>query len=217
MQAVLGQVGFMIAGERDLVRPFPAPALADRRSGVRSRLDQAMDRYAGGDDAAFSVVYDELERPFLAMARRWANGAGDPLDAVQQAFLAIHLARDRFARGSAVLPWAFSILRRLLIDQTRRRGHEVLAGDPAGEEEASPDPPADETLDRRRRLDRLWRRVRTLKPAWRDVVELRFFEGLSVAETAEALGWTQGQVKINTFRAAAAIRERGGDDGFPTE
>ncbi len=56
------------------------------------------------------------------------------------------------------------------------------------------------------RLDRVLLRVRQLPGRQRDVVLLRIFEGLSVAETAQVLGCREGTVKVHLHRALAAVR-----------
>ncbi|MGV9264803.1 SigE family RNA polymerase sigma factor [Kitasatospora sp. NPDC003701] len=48
--------------------------------------------------------------------------------------------------------------------------------------------------------------VRALPPRQRAVVVLRYFEDLSVEETAEALGCTTGTVKSQTHRALQSLR-----------
>ena len=54
----------------------------------------------------------------------------------------------------------------------------------------------------------LWDLVQTLPKKSRDVVVLRYYEQLSEAETAEALGISVGTVKSQTSRALATLRER---------
>ena len=54
----------------------------------------------------------------------------------------------------------------------------------------------------------LWDLVLALPPRQRATVVLRFYEGLSVLETASALGCSPGTVKSNTHRALATMRAR---------
>lgn len=54
--------------------------------------------------------------------------------------------------------------------------------------------------------DELLRAVRTLPAGQRAVLVLRFFDDLSVADTAAALGCTTGTVKLQTARALDRLR-----------
>jgi RNA polymerase sigma-70 factor (sigma-E family) len=60
----------------------------------------------------------------------------------------------------------------------------------------------------------LWPLVAALPPAQRSAVALRYYEGLSINEVAQALGCSPGTVKSNTSRALASLRLRiaEGDD-----
>lgn len=196
MQAALGQVALMV------------DCNADADAMGRSRADRAMERYACGDDSEFAPLYDELAPRLYHFALRWTRNRSAAEDTVQQTLLQIHAARDRFVRGSAVLPWAYAIARRLLIDHSRRGVREELRAedvhDPA---EPAPALSPDEALHRRRIEAEARRDLAALPPSWREAFELVKFEGLSVAETAEVLGITQGMVKIRTYRATAALRK----------
>lgn len=110
--------------------------MSDRTSGVErpgaSLADRAMDRYAGGEEAAFGELYDELAPRLFRFALRWTGDRAAAEDAVQQTFLQLHSARQRFVRGGAVLPWAYAIARRLLIDLGRRQARQARRQEEVG-------------------------------------------------------------------------------------
>jgi RNA polymerase sigma-70 factor (sigma-E family) len=99
--------------------------------------------------------------------------------------------------------YAHKVLVNLSRDRRRelgRRPSEVRASDVRPEVD----------LDRTERLlerDAMTHAVRQLPQAQREVLVLRFFLDLSVAQTAAVLGVSQGTVKSHTSRALARMRE----------
>ena len=80
------------------------------------------------------------------------------------------------------------------------RRDEVASDDlPETGPDVGPRPPADPS-------GRLWDLVLALPPQQRAAVALRYYEQLSVAETAAVLGCSTGTVKSNTSRGIAALR-----------
>jgi RNA polymerase sigma-70 factor (ECF subfamily) len=196
MQAVMDQVAFMIDGRSDV------------DAAGASRADRAMDRYACGDEAAFVELYDELAPRLYRLALRWTRSPSAAEDTVQQTLLQMHAARHRFVRGGAVVPWAYAIARRLLIDLGRRGAREELrANDARDPDEPATAPSPDDALHHRRVEAEARRDFAALPSGWRDAFELVKFEGLSVAESADVLGITRGMVKARAHRATAALRE----------
>lgn len=119
---------------------------------------------------------DLAQTALLRTARRWRTAREAP-EAYARTVL-VNLAKDRWRRRS-------------------RRVDEVPLADV--------DPPADGAdplLDR----DLLLRAARTLPEGQRAVLVLRFFDDLSVEETARVLGCTTGTVKSQTSRALAGLR-----------
>src|SRR5579884_3159988 len=168
----------------------------------------AMDRYACGDDDAFSDVYDHLAPRLSAFLSRRTRDADRTQDLVQQTFLQMHCARRHFSPGADVVPWAFAIARRLLIDAARKSGREVVADDADAEPTESPAPDASpEQLTARRRLARRVEEALAGVPhGQRLAFELVQCDGLSMAEAAEVLGTTVAAVKLRAFRTYEALR-----------
>ena len=185
-------------------------------------LDAAMDRYARGDDTAFEEVYDGLAPRLQSFLLRYTQDRARAEDVVQQSMLQIHRARGRFTLGGQVVPWAFAIARRLLIDQHRRGGREILA--PTGDDSltqllAAVDARADDVVIAKEVAAKLSAELARLPENQRVAFELIKQDGLSVAEAAQVLGTTVAAVKLRAHRAYEAMRavlaELGVDDEKP--
>jgi RNA polymerase sigma-70 factor (ECF subfamily) len=188
--------------------PPPGRALEEDRDRQRAVANSAMDRYARGEEAAFSELYDALAPRLHQYLLRQTRDASRADDLLQQTMLHIHRARGRFRAGAEVLPWAFAIARRLVIDSVRRRPPEVPAGDeadgskePTGRERA-----ADDLLDSKRLAQAVERELARMPELHRVAFELTKKEGLSVKEAAEVLGTTVTAVKLRAHRAYVALR-----------
>jgi RNA polymerase sigma-70 factor (ECF subfamily) len=170
-----------------------------------------MDRYSDGDDAAFGEIYDLLAPRLYGFFVRHTGEAARAEDLVQQTLLQMHAARLSFARGSDVIPWAFAIGRRLMIDSRRRTKKEVLFETAEGDAQA-----LDEKVERFAVPDSLYitkelagraqHELERMPEAHRVAYMLVRQEGLSVAEAAEVVGTTPTAMKLRAHRAYEALR-----------
>jgi RNA polymerase sigma-70 factor (ECF subfamily) len=174
---------------------------------VASAASMAMERYAAGDDLAFEEVYDALApRLYAFVLRRTQGNRARAEDLVQQTFLQMHHARGRFTPGADVVPWAYSIARRLLIDSVRRGTREVIAEDSVFDREVAPLASADDLIVAKEMAILVEAELARMPPAQREAFDLVKSEGMSMAEAAEALGTTVTAVKLRAHRAYEAIR-----------
>ncbi|MFG1607568.1 sigma-70 family RNA polymerase sigma factor [Actinoplanes sp. NPDC049265] len=120
-------------------------------------------------------------------------------DAVLTVLARLYLKWDRIDSPAG---YARAAVVRAAIDETRRPWwRREKSHSHAMPERALPDRTAavDDRLQVRQAL-------RTLSPKLRAVLVLRFLEGRSVQETAEALGWPEGTVKSYTSRGLDRLR-----------
>lgn len=101
--------------------------------------------------------------------------------------------------------YAYRVLVNLVHDRRRRLGRRVRETDldPNAIAVYNQADPADAILDREVMLSA----VKLLPARQREVLALRFYAGLSVSETAAAMGTSEGSVKTHTSRALAKLRE----------
>jgi RNA polymerase sigma factor (TIGR02999 family) len=168
--------------------------LVEWRTGNRDALDQLM-----------PLVYRELQT--LASRYLSRERAGHTLQAtalVNEAYLKLIDQRNvQWQNRAHFLGIAARLMRRILIDHARRRGrakrgsaatHITLVEGLAASEPRDIDAIA---------LDDALVALEKLDPQQAQMVELRFFGGLTVDETAEVLGISEGTVK-REWRVAKA-------------
>lgn len=105
--------------------------------------------------------------------------------------------------------WLFTIARNIVTDHYRSKGrrHDFLTGDVLELDQASQDESPEEAAEREERAATVRKAVGRLSSKHRECVELRFFHGLSVAETASVMGKTPGAVRVMQHRAAKQLAE----------
>jgi RNA polymerase sigma factor (TIGR02999 family) len=175
----------------------------------------------GGDPHAAEELLPLVYGQLRAIAQQMMNG--ERRDHTLQATAVVHEAYLRLV-GDAPVTWdgrrhfygaAAEAMRRILIEHARRRGR-VRHG---GGRRKMPlsvldlvDAPAGQVLD----LDDVLRRFEQRDPRAAEVVRLRFFAGLSIAQTAEVLGLSPRTVKRDWEMARAwlfvSLRKQGGMD-----
>jgi RNA polymerase sigma-70 factor (ECF subfamily) len=176
-----------------------------------------MDRYSEGDDAAFGEIYDLLAPRLYGFFVRHTGEVARAEDLVQQTLLQMHAARLSFARGSDVIPWAFAIGRRLMIDSRRRTKKEVLFETVEDDARA-----LDEKVERfavpdslcitKELAGRAQRELERMPEAHRVAYMLVRQEGLSIAQAAEVVGTTPTAMKLRAHRAYESLRAALADD-----
>jgi RNA polymerase sigma-70 factor (ECF subfamily) len=177
--------------------------------------DETLDRLVAnakrGDSQAFGQLFDEYAGPIHRFIASRVNSPSDAEDLTQLVFVKALEALPRYeARGIPFGGWLFRLARNAIIDQIRtRRDHLPLVTALTREtDDAGPEA----TAALRDDLDRVAQALTELTDDQREVIELRFFAGLSVLETAVAMGRQEGTVRGLQFRAIAALRRSLGID-----
>ncbi len=166
----------------------------------------------------------EIERRAFRMAQVALRDPDDALDVVQDAML--KLTRNYAAKPAAEWrPLFYRILENGIRDLQRRRAvrKRLMAWLPGSKEDSEgevadpldnvPDQatPIPEALMQQEALAKLEASLRVLPGRQREAFMLRNFEGMDVAETARAMGCSEGSVKTHYSRAVHALRAQLGE------
>ena len=166
-----------------------------------------VDAARAGSEAALSELYTlYFPRVYRYILARTGN-TYDAEDLAEEVFMRVLDAIERFQwREAPFSAWLFRIAHNAVISQRRKDGargrpmplSEGLSVDTQG--------PA-ELVENRLALNEIMKAAQTLPEAQRRVISLRFAAGLTVAETAQAMGKGEGNVKVIQHKAIAKLRE----------
>ena len=161
--------------------------MADRTDVTQLLLAWSEGQATAGD-ALMDAVYGELRRMARGHLRRERSDHSLPPTAlVHEAYVKlIDQRRVKWENRAHFFGIAAQLMRRILIDHARRHGSAKRGGGATvtlGDADAALDPPGVDVLA----LDVALEKLATIDPRQSQLVELRFFGGLTVEETASVL------------------------------
>lgn len=177
-------------------------------------------RAKAGDLAAFEELVNRHERRIYTLALRIVQNPHDAEDVTQQAFISALEGLGKFREEASFATWLNRIATYAALKIIRKRqGLDTISFDAATEpgEDYDTIPHPEFIADWRDSPEQLVERNETrrlldaalaqLDEKHRLVFVLRDVEGLSVKETAGALGLSEANVKVRLLRARLQLRE----------
>lgn len=176
-------------------------------SGASAEVErETVERARTGDQQALADIYDwylpRVYRYVLARVGRVAEAE----DLSEEVFLKMLGAISDFRwRAVPFSAWLFRIAHNQVVSYFRRASNRAPTG-PLLDNlvDQRQDPAA--TVETRLTVDAVFRATQQLPEAQRDVIALRFAVGLSIAETAKALGKREGNVKALQHKAVLRLQ-----------
>jgi len=171
--------------------------------------------FSAGDDAAFDALFGRWAAPLLRYLERMLRDAAGAEELVQEVFLRVHGARERYQPQARFSTWLYRIATNLALNELRRPHRRALhtrLDEPDGPAFAADGPAAEDAFDARRLSARVDHELASLPERQRAALCLTAVEGLSYAEVAAALEISESAVKALVNRARTALAERIGNE-----
>ncbi len=163
-----------------------------------------------GDERAYADLMRMYREPLYLMLLKMTNDPTEAddltIEAFGKAFSSLHL----YSPTHAFSTWLFSIATNNCVDYIRKKRLQTIYLDDmrtrTGDDVYEYPIPSDannpeEEIIHEQRIEMLRNIVKQLKPRYRKLVELRYFDELSYEEIAEQLQMPLGTVKVQLFRA----------------
>ena len=184
--------------------------MSDDESEKQTRIRELLEAIDRGDDGALdelvTVIYPDLKRLAHFQLRRERPGHTLNTTAiVHEAFVRLAGSGGRYNDRNHFLRAAATVMRHLLVDHARKRN-----ADKRGDGVA-PMTLQDDRLDNEDdtlavlAMDAAMKDIAAIDPRLVQIIECRYFAGLTVPETAEALGMSVRTVERSWQRARAYL------------
>lgn len=181
-----------------------------------SRIEALVELAQKGDAQAFGQLYERYVDTVYRYVYVRVGSHQLAEDITGETFLRALRRLDTFSwQGRDIVAWFVTIARNLITDHRKssRFRLEITTGELVGLDDgrrssptggdAPPNPEAAALL--KARDTRLVEAIRTLKPEQQECIVLRFFQELSLAETALAMSRSEGAIKQLQLRAVRAL------------
>jgi RNA polymerase sigma-70 factor (ECF subfamily) len=160
----------------------------------------------------FQRIYEKYHHELFQFLFYMVKNREQAEDLVQEVYIRVLKAYDKFEGRSSEKTWLFSIARHVAIDWFRKQKtirmrilgkfdwdkHEIK------DDQALPD----EISLQNEQIQWMYRSLDACSVDQRSVLILRFLQELSITETAEALGWTTSKVKTTQHRAIKQLKKQ---------
>jgi len=164
-----------------------------------------------GDQVAYAELMTNYRDSLYFMMLKMTNDPTDADDLTIEAFGKAFKNLRQYAPEYAFSTWLFKIASNNCIDFMRKKKRNTFSMDRSYFEEdegddlstriASDLPDPEETYMKKQKIKLMRQVVEKLKPHYRTLVELRYFQELSYEEIAQELNLPLGTVKAQLFRA----------------
>jgi RNA polymerase sigma-70 factor (ECF subfamily) len=161
-----------------------------------------------GDRELFGILVERYEEKLLRYGRKFLPRQEDIEDIVQDVFLSAYQNIQSFDHTLSFSPWIYRIAHNAYVNALRKheRSPLLIDFDTLISHPVYEDPAQSEREQKDMRAD-IERGLELIRPKYREVLALHYFEDLAYKDIAEVLGVPVGTVGIRLKRAKEALKE----------
>ncbi|HSE98983.1 MAG TPA: sigma-70 family RNA polymerase sigma factor [Blastocatellia bacterium] len=161
-----------------------------------------------GDRKAFQQLFETYKDRVYSMALHFSRDESLARDITQQVFLKLFTSISQFRRDSEFTTWLYRIVANACTDEQRKRSRFVALADGYEVKDMEAKDSQEESYARRQVADSVRAAIGDLTPKLRLAILLKYVEGLSYDEIAEALGCSKGTVASRLNRGHKILAQK---------
>ncbi|MDR6998590.1 RNA polymerase sigma factor SigX [Neobacillus niacini] len=162
-------------------------------------------------DSVFDELYHKYHHDVLQFLFYMVRNKEHAEDLVQEVYIRVFKSYNRFEGKSSERTWLFSIARNVAIDFFRKqkgwKDRLLEKFDWSTSQVKDEYPIPEEITVQKEEIMSVYKCMEYCTVDQRLVIILRYIHDLSIAETAEALGWTESKVKTTQHRSLKILKK----------
>ena len=183
-------------------------------AGAETATMLLVKRAAGGDSEAFGELYDVYLEPIYRYVYHQLKERMTAEDITEEVFVkAWKSIKSCRGKEKTFKAWLYRIAHNQVVDYYRYQKREAKIATPDVIDEADHVQRIEEASESKR----LFAEISSLPRNQKQVVILRFIEGLEHEEVSKIMGKSQGAIRVLQVRALAKLRKRLLTDGLKNE
>lgn len=163
-------------------------------------------------DSVFEELYQKYHQDVFQFLFYMVRNREQAEDLVQEVYLRVFKAHQRFEGKSSEKTWLFSIARNAAIDYFRKQKgwkEKILEKFDWSTNQVKDEYPMPEEITvQKEEIKLIYHCLQFCTMDQRAVIILRFIQDQSIAETAKILGWTESKVKTTQHRSLKQLRSK---------
>ena len=173
--------------------------------------DKELVKRCQADAAAFEELVRRYRRPIFAYARAAIGSKEDAEEVAQDVFVKVYRAAHRFNAKYSFKTWLYTIVsntcKNKLRSRSRHRAQMSLDSENMPVVVLTHEAGPLEAYERNVAISEVRDAINSLPPQYRQVLHLRYVEGLRYREISRVLGLSLGNVEARIFRGKEKIRQ----------
>ncbi len=172
-------------------------------------LDKLIKAALKGDQSAYTQILNQYWDDVYRFQKSRINNQNDAEDITIQTFAKAFNNLEQYNPKYDFKNWLLMMSKQVYIDNQRKKKHHFVSIKEDNEVFQLPDQKlsAEDQMILDQKLIQLKQAINKLKPAYRRVIELRFFHDLSYKEIAEQIGEPLNNVKVKLMRAKKLLSD----------
>ena len=171
-------------------------------------------RYLQGDDSGLAELIREHMDGLTLYLNRIVGNIHTAEDLTEDTFVKLATKRPRFSGRSSFKTWLYTIGRNVALDHIKKEARHGLYETTTTAQQLQDQEDLERSYIHKDQRHTVRRMLHRLKPEYRQVLWLIYFEGFSNKEAAAIMKKTTHSVETLVYRARQALRSKLDEEGF---